>query len=92
MTPDEIEAKDPEETPLNEEDQRMAKLLTGWRDKILHKAAIGVENHFLDKPVDDMTDEENGFERGLSTAVDEICKLMADPPSYFGRTPQISED
>lgn len=68
-------------------DGEMAAMLVKWKDRILHKAATNIEGHFLDSPVEDFTSEEDGFERGLRTAVDEVCKLMADP-SYFGRSPQ----
>ena len=65
----------------------MAALLTRWKDRILARAATNIEGHFLNSPVEDFSAEEEGFERGLRTAVDEVCKLMADP-SYFGRSPQ----
>lgn len=71
------------------EEQKMAATFVRWRDRILKKAACGVESHFLDGPDDEHSEEEQGFERGLRTAVDEICKLMADP-SYFGRKPQTT--
>ncbi len=62
----------------------MAQLLARWRDRVLHNAAMGIENHFINRPVEDFTSEEQGFERGLRTAVTEVCKLMNDP-GYFGR-------
>jgi hypothetical protein len=67
--------------------QEMAAMLVRWKDRILKRAATNVENHYLDGPVEDQSEEERGFERGLGTAVTEICKLM-DDPSYFGRSPQ----
>lgn len=69
------------------EDLEMAALLVRWKDRILHRAAFNIDNHMIDGPVEDFTEEENGFERGLRTAVAEICKLM-DDPSYWSRNPQ----
>jgi hypothetical protein len=68
----------------------MAAMLVRWKDRILHQAARNIENHFLNSPVEDFTAEEEGFERGIRTAVTEVCKLMADP-SYFNRSPQNSD-
>ncbi len=68
-------------------DSDMADMLTKWKDRILHRAAVNVEGKFLDRPVEDFSEEDNGYERGLRTAVDEICQLMHDP-SYFGRSKQ----
>lgn len=66
------------------EDLEMSALLVRWKDRILHRAALNIDNHMIDGPVEDFTEEEKGFERGLRTAVDEVCKLMADP-SYWSR-------
>jgi len=60
-------------------DGEMAAMLVRWKDRILHRAALNIDNHMIDGPVEDFTNEERGFERGLRTAVDEVCKLMADP-------------
>lgn len=68
------------------ETAKMAAMLARWKDRLLRQAATGVENKFLDRPVEDFTDEEKGFERGLGAAVDVLCAMMTDP-SYFGRTP-----
>jgi len=65
----------------------MASMLARWRDRILKSVGTAIDNHYLDGPVEDQTDEERGFERGLETAITEICKLM-DDPRYFGRSPQ----
>lgn len=67
--------------------KEMAALLVRWRDRVLFKAAVNIENYFIDGPDEDFTEEERGFERGLRTAVTEICNLMADP-TYFGRPPK----
>lgn len=71
---------------LHEEVQEleMASMLVKWKDRILAQAARGIESHYKDGPVDDFTEFEKGFEEGIRSAVDEVCKLMADP-SYFGR-------
>lgn len=69
-----------------EHTKQMADYLVRWKDRILASAAHAIDGHFLDKPIDDFTAEEEGFERGLSTAINEICKLMADS-SYFNRKP-----
>lgn len=65
----------------------MSKLLLRWKDRILHRAAENVDRHMIDGPVEDFTEEQKGFERGLRTAVNEICALMSDP-SYWGRSPK----
>lgn len=62
----------------------MAKLLAKWRDRILRSVANGIESHFLETPVEHHTAEEEGFELGLGTAVNEVLKRMTDP-SFFGR-------
>jgi hypothetical protein len=69
----------------------MAAMLARWRDRILKSVGTAIDNHYLDGPVEDQTDEERGFERGLGTAITEVCKLM-DDPSYFGRQPQNAAD
>lgn len=69
------------------EDLAMSALLVRWKDRILHRAAMNIDNHMINGPVEDFTDEEKGFERGIRTAVDEVVKLMADP-SYWSRSPQ----
>lgn len=69
------------------EDLAMSALLVRWKDRILHRAALNIDNHMLNGPVEDFTDEEKGFERGIRTAVDEVVKLMADP-SYWSMSPQ----
>lgn len=76
--------------PVGSAESEMAALLVRWKDRILRQAATNIENHFIDAPVEDFTAEEEGFERGLQTAVDEVCRLMADP-SHFGRAPQNTE-
>lgn len=75
--------------PNGSEDLEMSALLVRWKDRILHRAALNIDNHMIDGPVEDFTEEEKGFERGLRTAVDEVCKLMSDP-SYWSRSPQNS--
>jgi hypothetical protein len=65
--------------------EEAASILVRWQDRILHNAAMRVENQFINAPVEDFTEEEKGFDRGLRAAVTEICKAMEDP-SYFGRT------
>jgi hypothetical protein len=57
-------------------DAEVARAVTDWRDRLLRRARGAVDQHWLDKPVDDFTDEERGFERGLSTAIKEITALM----------------
>lgn len=69
----------------------MAAMLTRWRDRILRQAAVKIENHYANAPVEDLSVEQTGFERGLSTAVDEVCSLMTDP-SYFGRSPKANDE
>lgn len=71
--------------PIDETE--MAKLLVRWRDRILQRAAINIEGHFFNKPTEDLTSYEQGIEKGIRLAVDEICKLM-DDPTYFNRTPR----
>jgi len=68
----------------------MAKLLARWRDRILHKAATKIDRRWLDKPTEDFTTEEEGYERGISDALNDVCSLM-DDPSYFGRSPQNNQ-
>jgi len=67
---------------LLESDRETAAIITRWRDRILHKAGSAIDAIFLDSPVEDFTDEERGFERGLRTALNEVRKLMHDD-HYF---------
>lgn len=71
-------------TNPTDEEIKTAKMLIEWKDRILRRAGSAIEGHFIDSPVECHTSEEQGFERGLRTAVDEVCKLMSDP-SYFNR-------
>jgi len=57
-------------------DAEVARVVTDWRDRLLRRARGAVDQHWLDKPVNDFTDEERGFERGLLTAIEEITALM----------------
>ena len=70
---------------MDASDRELAATIERWKDRILHRAVNNIEQHFLDSPVEDFSQEEHGFERGLRTAVDEICKLMVNP-SYFNRS------
>ena len=62
----------------DQDDAKVVKIVTDWRDRLLKRARTAIDFHWLDKPVDDFTDEERGFERGLSTAIREITALMHD--------------
>ena len=72
-----------ESTPLLADDAAVARVVTDWRDRLLQRAHSAIDNHWLDKPTDDFTDEERGFERGLSVALLEIRKLMHDKRRYL---------
>ena len=63
-------------------DSEVARVVTNWRDRLLQRAHSAIDHHWLDKPTDDFTDEERGFERGLSVALLEIRNLMHDKRRY----------
>lgn len=69
-------------TPLLAADAEVARVVTEWRDRLLQRAHSAIDRHWLDKPTDDFTDEERGFERGLSVALMEIRNLMHDKRRY----------
>jgi len=58
------------------DDAVVARVVTDWRDRLLLRAQTAIDRNWLDKPVDDFSDEERGFERGLSVALMEVRKLM----------------
>jgi hypothetical protein len=67
---------------LLESDRETAAMITRWRDRILKKAGSAIDALFIDAPVEDFTEEQQGFERGLRAALDEVRKLMHDD-HYF---------
>ena len=52
--------------------------ITRYRDGIIVEALREVDNHFLNKPVDDFSDEERGFERGIRAAQVELRNMLHD--------------
>lgn len=67
---------------LLECDLATAAMITRWRDRILQKAGSAIDALFIDAPVEDFTEEQRGFERGLRAALGEVRKLMHDD-NYF---------
>lgn len=68
-------------------DEDVARIVTSWRDRLLKRAFCAIDRHWFDKPVEDFTDEERGFERGLSVAQKEIVNLMHDKSRYRSPAP-----
>jgi hypothetical protein len=60
----------------HEADAQIAAQITRYRDGVLLKALRKIDNHFLNKPVDDFSADEEGFERGLRVAIEEVRSLM----------------
>jgi len=49
-------------------DKELAEHIKGYKTHILNEVDGMVLAEFIDKPLPDFTEEENGFERGLMTA------------------------
>ncbi len=54
------------------------KMLVNLQVRLLKKLRGKVDAHFIDGCVEDFTDEQNGFERGLSTCIQEIHALISE--------------
>lgn len=46
--------------PTEQDDAEVGRLLTQWKDRVLHRAAMNIENHFFNKPTDELSAEERG--------------------------------
>jgi hypothetical protein len=64
-------------------DAEVARVVTDWRDRLLRRVHTAIDAHWLDKPTDDFSDEERGFERGLTIALREVVNLMHDKRHYL---------
>ncbi len=53
----------------NEADIEIATQITKYRDGTLRKLYWEIDSLVPDKPVEDFTEEENGFERGIFSAL-----------------------
>jgi hypothetical protein len=58
--------------------EEIARQITRYRDGLIVEALRKVDSHFLNKPVDDFTIEEEGFERGLRSAQIELAAMLND--------------
>ena len=64
--------------PKDNADLDIAIQMTKYRDGILRKLYWEIDSLVPDKPVEDFSEEENGFERGIGSAMKIILKKMHD--------------
>ena len=60
-------------------EQTLVEHVKRYRNKTVRAIEGKVYGLFLDKPLDDFTTEEEGFERGLQAAIVEIRKFIIEP-------------
>lgn len=60
----------------DEADITIAVQITKYRDGILRKLYWEIDDLVPDKPVEDFTEEENGFERGIGSALKIVLGKM----------------
>jgi hypothetical protein len=64
--------------PADPASAEISAQITRYRDGIIVEALRKVDNHFLNSPVDDFSEEERGFERGLRAAQGELTGMLHD--------------
>ena len=54
------------------------KMIIDIQDRLLSKLGSRISMHYFDRPVSEFSNEDIGFEKGLSKAEDEIQKIAKE--------------